>query len=76
MTTKEIVKKVITRIENLIRELGLPQNLKTRKVGKELIAEFAQELMQNKPKLANNPRSVTLNDVIEMYEKALWRNSE
>ncbi len=72
LTTKEIVKKVITRIENLIRELGLPQNLKTRKVGKELIAEFAQELMQNKPKLANNPRSVTLKDVIEMYEKALW----
>jgi len=76
LTTKEIVKKVITRIENLITELGLPQNLKTRKVEKELIAEFAQELMQNKPKLANNPRSVTLNDVIEMYEKSLWGNSE
>ncbi len=72
LTTKEIVKKVITRIENLITELSLPQNLKTRKVGKELIAEFAQEVMRNKAKLTNNPRSVTLNDVIEMYEKALW----
>ncbi len=71
-TTKELVEKVITRIKNLITELGLPQNLKTRKIKKELIAEFAQEVMQNKAKLANNPRSVTLKDVIEMYEKALW----
>ena len=69
---KEAVKKIITRIKNLIYQLELVKDLKIKKVKKETIEDFAREIMQNKRKLASNPRQANLRDVIEMYKKALW----
>ena len=50
--------------------MGLSQDLNLRKIEESQIRDFAHELMQDKRKLANNPREVTLEDVIEIYQKA------
>jgi len=71
LITKEAVKKVIARIKNLIYQLGLLQDIKIKKVKEQTIEDFAREIMQNKRKLASNPRQASLKDVIEMYQKAL-----
>lgn len=72
LTTKEAAEKLITTIKDFIYQLPLLQDWKKKKVKEEIIEDFAQEIMQNKDKLAKNPRQATLQDVIEMYKKALW----
>lgn len=72
LSRQQAVKKVIVGIRNLIHQLGLLQDVKIEKLKEETIEDFAVEIMQNKDKLAKNPRQATLKDVIQMYEKALW----
>lgn len=72
LTTKEAAGKLITTVKDFIYQLPLLQDWKKKKVKEEIIEDFAQEIMQNKEKLAKNPRQATLQDVIEMYKKALW----
>lgn len=71
MTTKKAAEKVVTTIKDFICQLALLQDLKIEKIEEGTIEHFAQEIMQDKRKLASNPRRATLEDVIEMYEKAL-----
>jgi len=71
VTIKKAVEKVIARIKNLIYQLELVKDLKIEKIKKQTIEDFAREIMQNKRKLASNPRQATFKDVIEMYKKAL-----
>jgi len=70
LSQEEAVESVVNRIRDLVLHLGLPQDLKSRKIEESLIEDFASEVMQDKRKLANNPRKVTLEDVIEIYRKA------
>ncbi|MFQ5834848.1 MAG: iron-containing alcohol dehydrogenase family protein [bacterium] len=71
LSQEEAVESVVNRIRDLVLQLGLPQDLKSGKIEESLIKDFANEMMQDKRKLANNPREVTLEDVIEIYRKAL-----
>ncbi len=71
MTTKEAAEKVVTTIEDFICQLALLEDLKIEKIEEQIIEDFAQEIMQNKRKLASNPRQAALEDVIGMYKKAL-----
>ncbi len=70
LSQEEAVERVINRIRNLILQVGLPQDLSLRKIKESLIEDFAHEVMQDKRKLANNPRQVTREDVITIYRKA------
>ena len=71
LTVKEAGWKGIEVIKEFLFRVGLPK-LNLSKVKEETIVEFAKEVMQNKAKLANNPRQVSLKDIIEVYKKALW----
>jgi alcohol dehydrogenase class IV len=71
MTTKKAAEKVLTSIKNFVHQLALLQGLKIEKIKEGTIEDFAQEIMQDKRKLASNPRQATLEDVIGMYKKAL-----
>lgn len=70
LSQEETVDHVVNRIKGLVLHLGLPQDLKSRKIEESEIRDFAHEVMQDTRKLANNPRKVTLEDVIEIYRKA------
>ena len=69
---EEAAKKAVEGIQKLILRLGLPQNLKDRGIEEKTIRKFAEEVMQNKRKLASNPRPATLEDIIKIYQRALW----
>jgi len=71
LSKEEAAKKAIRGIQRLLRELGMPENLKDRKIKEETIREFAEEIMQDERKLANNPRRATLEDIIKIYKRAL-----
>ena len=73
LTITKAAERVATTIKNFIHQLALLQDLKIEKVKEETIENFAEEIMQDKRKLANNPRQATLQDIIGMYKKALWR---
>ncbi len=70
LSQEEAVECVVNRIRDLVLQVGLPQDLKSRKIEESLIEDLAGEVMQDKRKLANNPRQVTLKEVIEIYRKA------
>jgi len=72
LTQEEAAKRSINGIRRLTQRVGLPQNLKDRRIKEETIREFAEEVMKDKRKLASNPRPATLKDIIKIYQKALW----
>jgi len=71
LTVKEAGWKGIEVVKEFLFKVGLPK-LNLSEVKEETIVEFAKEVIQNKAKLANNPRQVSLKDIIEVYKKALW----
>ncbi|GAI98676.1 unnamed protein product [marine sediment metagenome] len=71
MTTKKAAEKVVATIKDFVHQLALLQDLKIEKIKERTIEDFAQEIMQDKRKLASNPRQATLENVIGMYKKAL-----
>ena len=73
LTTREAAENVATAIRHFTDQLPLLQGLKLEKIGEQTIEKFAEEIMQDKRRLASNPRQVTLEDVMEMYRKALWQ---
>ena len=70
LSQEEAVESIVNRIRDLVLQPGLPQDLKSRKIEESQIRDFAHEVMQDKRKLANNPRQVIREDVIEIYRKA------
>jgi alcohol dehydrogenase class IV len=70
LAQEEAVERVVNRLRDLLLQVGLSQDLRSRKIEESQIRDFAHEVMQDKRKLANNPREVTLEDVIEIYRKA------
>jgi alcohol dehydrogenase class IV len=70
LSQEEAVERVVNRLRDLLLQVGLPQNLKSRKIEESQIRDFAHEVMQDTRKLANNPRQVTREDVIKIYRKA------
>ncbi|MBA7713672.1 Long-chain-alcohol dehydrogenase 1 [subsurface metagenome] len=70
VSQEEAGQRVVNRLRELLLQVGLSQDLNLRKIEESQIRDFAHEVMQDKRKLANNPRQVTLEDVIEIYRKA------
>lgn len=70
LSQEEAGQRVVNRLRELLVQVGLSQDLNLRKIEESQIRDFAHEVMQDKRKLANNPRQITLEDVIEIYRKA------
>jgi len=71
LSEKEEAQRGVFLLKSFLQRVNMPRNLKEKNIKKDKIEEFAKEVMQNKRKLEVNPRKVILEDIIEIYEKAL-----
>jgi alcohol dehydrogenase len=63
-------KKGIEKIRELIKECGIPATLKDVNVPKEAIPQMAKEAIKIQRLLKNNPREITEQDAVSIYESA------
>ena len=68
--SQAICKEFIDRLENLSKKLGLPQKLREENIPKEACKKMASDAMKQTRLLVNNPREVTENDALNIYEAA------
>jgi alcohol dehydrogenase class IV len=66
----EKAKIAVEMIVELSKEVGIPQKLREIGIPKEAIPKMAETALNIKRLIKNNPRKVTLNDAIEIYERA------
>ena len=65
-----VCSEFINRLENLSKKLGLPQKLREVNIPKEACKKMATDAMKQTRLLVNNPREVTENDALNIYEAA------
>ena len=70
MSDKEKADRLINWLEELIGELALPATLKEAKVPEEDLPMLARDAMLQQRLLINNPREVTEQDALEIYQAA------
>ena len=71
MSEKEEAERGVFLLKSFLQRVNISEGLKEKNIKKDKIEEFAKEVMQNKRKLAVNPRKATLKDIIEIYKRAL-----
>ncbi len=67
--TKVLAEAGISFLEGLIADLQLPGSLKALDVPRDAIAGMAEGVMKVTRLLANNPRRITLEDAIKIYQE-------
>ena len=65
-----VCKEFIDRLEDLSQKIGLPQKLREVNIPKEACKKMASDAMKQTRLLVNNPREVTENDALTIYEAA------
>jgi alcohol dehydrogenase len=65
-----ITEALITHIDTLIVDLGLPNRLKDMKVPEADLPMLARDGMKQERLLVNNPRTVTEADALAIYQAA------
>ena len=65
-----VCKEFIDRLEDLSQKIGLPQRLREVNIPKEACKKMATDAMKQTRLLVNNPREVTENDALNIYESA------
>jgi alcohol dehydrogenase class IV len=65
-----VCKEFIDRLEDLSQKIGLPQRLREVNIPKEACKKMASDAMKQTRLLVNNPREVTENDALNIYESA------
>ena len=65
-----VCKEFIDRLEDLSQKIGLPQKLREVNIPKEACKKMASDAMKQTRLLVNNPREVTENDALNIYEAA------
>lgn len=68
-TDEEAVDKVVEAVRELSLSLGIPQTLKEIGVSKEMIPTLAKQAI-NDACTPGNPREVTVDDIINIYNAA------
>ena len=68
--SQAVCKEFIDRLESLSKKLGLPQKLREVNIPKEACKKMASDAMKQTRLLVNNPREVTENDALNIYESA------
>jgi len=71
LSEKEEAERGVFLLKSFLQRVNISEGLKEKNIKKDKIEEFAKEVMQNKRKLAVNPRKATLKDIIEIYKRAL-----
>ncbi len=69
-TDEEVTNKLIQWIETLIQKVSLPNKLRDCKVPEDFIAKLASDAMEQQRLLVNNPREVTEEDALAIYQAA------
>ena len=69
-TAESITNELITYIESLISDLGLPDKLSAVDVPEEALPMLATDSMQQQRLLINNPREVGESDALAIYQAA------
>ena len=65
-----VTDKLIQWIETLIEKVSLPNKLRDCKVPEDFIGKLASDAMQQQRLLVNNPREVTEQDALAIYQAA------
>ena len=68
--SQAVCSEFIDRMESLSKKLGLPQKLREVNIPKEACEKMAKDAMKQTRLLVNNPREVTENDALNIYEAA------
>jgi alcohol dehydrogenase class IV len=68
--SQAVCKEFIDRLEDLSQKIGLPQKLREVNIPKEACKKMASDAMKQTRLLVNNPREVTENDALNIYESA------
>ncbi len=71
LSEREAAKKFVDSIKTLADDLNVPQRLSEYGVKEEHISELAQGVMKVTRLLKNNPRTITYEDAVKIYKKAL-----
>ena len=66
---EEAVNKVADAVADLSRRLGIPQTLRELEIPEEMISQLANQAI-NDACTPGNPREVTVEDIIDIYESA------
>jgi alcohol dehydrogenase class IV len=66
----EKAKIAVEKIVKLSKEIGIPQKLREIGIPRDAIPKMAEIALNVKRLIMNNPRKVTLNDAIGIYERA------
>ena len=65
-----VTDKLIQWIETLIEKVSLPNKLRDCKVPEDFIGKLAADAMEQQRLLVNNPRTVTEQDALAIYQAA------
>ena len=68
--TQAVCAEFIDKLESLSKKLGLPQKLREVDIPKNACEKMAKDAMLQTRLLVNNPREVTENDALNIYEAA------
>ena len=68
--SQAVCKEFIDRLESLSQKIGLPQRLREVNIPKEACKKMASDAMKQTRLLVNNPRELTENDALNIYEAA------
>ncbi len=69
LTDEEAVGKVVEAVQNLSKKLNIPQTLREVGISKEMIPKLASQAI-NDICTSGNPREVTVQDLINIYNEA------
>jgi len=68
--SQAVCKEFIDKLEVLSKKIGLPQKLREVNIPKDACKKMASDAMKQTRLLVNNPREVTENDALNIYEAA------
>ena len=69
LSDEEAVDKVVEAVKDLSKKLGIPQTLREIGIPQEMITSLANQAI-NDPCTPGNPRDVTVEDIISIYQEA------
>ena len=69
LTNEEVIDKVVEAVSDLSKRLQLPQTLREVGVTEKILPELAKQAI-NDPCTPGNPRSVTVEDILNIYKEA------
>ena len=76
LTPREVADEVIEALRQLAEDLEVPQYLSDVNIPESAIDELADGAMGQTRLLVNNPRTLTRDDVIEIYKRCAVRPGE